>query len=121
MNCLARAALEGRDPNPGRYCCGKCSVGLWRNLLARGLDRQEERLRKGVGESLRGHRAGEGEWRVIPFWYTVLALIDIDLPEARRELQYAAPVLERISARTAPSSLHGRRRHQLAARALSLL
>ena len=45
--CLQRAALDPCNSNPGRYCCGKCTVGLWRNLLAGGLDRQEERLRKG--------------------------------------------------------------------------
>ncbi len=44
MRCLARAADDPRNSNPGLYCCGKCSVGLWRNLLAGGLDRREERL-----------------------------------------------------------------------------
>ena len=121
MSCLARAALDPRNTNPGKYCCGKCSVGLWRNLLAGGLDRREERLRRGVGELLPAHRTGEGKWRVFPFWYTVLALSEMDLPEARKELEYAAPVLERAAQRPLPSSLHGRRRHQLARRALSSL
>jgi hypothetical protein len=120
MNCLARAALDPRNTNPGKYCCGKCSVGLWRNLLSGGLDRQEERLRRGV-ELLRQHRAGEAKWRVFPFWYTVLALIEIDLPEARRELEYAAPALERTAMREMPSGLSGKRRHALARRALSLI
>ena len=39
MRCLERAAKDPRNGNPGLYCCGKCSVGLWRNLLAGGLDR----------------------------------------------------------------------------------
>ena len=34
MKCLERSALDPRHTNPGLYCCGKCSVGLWRNLLA---------------------------------------------------------------------------------------
>ena len=59
FRCLARAALDPRNTNPGRYCCGKCSVGLWRNLLSGGLDRKEERLERGVS-SLRGARDGEG-------------------------------------------------------------
>lgn len=118
LSCLARAALDPRNTNPGKFCCGKCTVGLWRNLLAGGLDRQEERLRKGVGGALRAQRAGEGKWRVFPFWYTVLALSEMDLPEARRELQYAAATLERTARRKAPSSLHGKRRHELAHRAL---
>lgn len=118
--CLARAALDPRHENPGKYCCAKCSVGLWRNLVTGGLDRQEERLRKGVGGMLRAHRAGEGKWRAFPFWYTVLALVEIDLPQAQRELAYAAPVLERTAARAAPTSLHGKRRHELARRALAV-
>ena len=121
MNCLARAALDPRNTNPGKYCCGKCSVGLWRNLLSGGLDRQEERLRKGVGGLLPRYRAGEGKWRVFPFWYTVLALVEIDLPEARRELEYAAPVLERTATRGTPTSLHGKRRQALARRALGAI
>jgi hypothetical protein len=120
MNCLARAALDPRNSNPGKYCCGKCSVGLWRNLLSGGLDRQEERLRKGVG-LLRQYRAGDAKWRVFPFWYTLLALVEIDLPEARHELEYVAPVLQRTATRAVPSSLHGKRRQALARRALGVI
>jgi hypothetical protein len=121
MNCLARAALDPRHANPGKFCCGKCSVGLWRNLLSGGLDRQEERMRKGVGELLRAHRTRDGKWRVFPFWYTVLALAEMDLPEARKELEYAAPVLERTARRPRASSIYPQRRHQLARRALALV
>jgi hypothetical protein len=121
INCLARAALDPRNSNPGKYCCGKCSVGLWRNLLAGGLDRQEERLRKGVGELLRTHRTGLGKWRRFPFWYTVLALAEMDLPESRKELAYVAPVLERMVQRATPSNVYGKRRHELARRALKLI
>src|SRR5262245_22006073 len=31
MRCLARFAGDPQHRNPGLYCCGKCSVGLWRN------------------------------------------------------------------------------------------
>jgi hypothetical protein len=118
MKRLAQAALDPRNTNPGRYCCGKCTVGFWRNLLSGGLDRQEERLRRGVAEALRGMRAGQGKWRVFPFWYTVLALSEMDLPEARAELDYAAPVLESMAKRSPSSSVHGKRRHALAQRVL---
>ncbi|HKY47756.1 MAG TPA: hypothetical protein VJQ79_07230 [Acidimicrobiia bacterium] len=120
MSCLARAAESPRN-NPGQYCCGKCTVGLWRNLLSGGLDRQEERLRKGVGGVLRPQRAGEGKWKVFPFWNTVLALSEMEFPEARQELEYAAPVLERTVKRAPGSSIHGKRRHELAGRALALV
>lgn len=118
MTRLAQAALDPRNSNPGRYCCGKCTVGFWRNLLSGGLDRQEERLRRGVAEALRGMRAGQGKWRVFPFWYTVLALSEMDLPEARAELEYVAAVLEGTARRNPPSSVHGKRRHALACRVL---
>jgi hypothetical protein len=118
LRCLARAAKDPRNTNPGLYCCGKCSVGLWRNLLAGGLDRQEERLQRGTLH-LRAMRDGEHQWRKFPFWYTVLALSEMDSAEARMELKYGAPALERTVRRAVPSALHARRRYELAIRALN--
>src|SRR5262245_15165349 len=68
MRCLARAAEDPRGRNPGLFCCGKCSVGLWRNLLSGGLDRHEERLQRGASH-LRAMRDREYGWRRFPFWY----------------------------------------------------
>jgi hypothetical protein len=119
LRCLARAAEDPRCGNPGLFCCGKCSVGVWRNLLAGGLDRHEERLRSGA-RHLRSMRDGAHRWRRFPFWYTV-ALSEMDNPEAKRELHYAAPVLEHAASRSVPSPLYARRRHQLAVRALARL
>ncbi len=118
MRCLEHAAEDPRNRNPGLYCCGKCSVGLWRNLLAGGLDRREERLRRGASH-LRSMRDGEHQWRRFPFWYTVLALSEMDTAEARTELKYAAPVLERAASRAVPSAVYGRRRYELAVRTLN--
>ena len=118
MRCLGRAAEDPRHGNPGLYCCGKCSVGLWRNLLAGGLDRREERLRRGALH-LRSMRDGEHQWRRFPFWYTVLALSEMDLPAAKQELAYAAPALERTANRTPAATTYARRRHALAQRALA--
>lgn len=117
MRCLVRAAEDPRKRNPGLYCCGKCSVGLWRNLLSGGLARREERLRHGALH-LRSVRDGEHGWRKFPFWYTVLALSEMDMTEARAELKYAAPALERTATRPAASAVYARRRRELAARAL---
>jgi hypothetical protein len=121
MHSVAHGEHDPRYRNPGVYCCGKCTVSMWRNLASGGLDRHEERLRKGVGQFLRLKRAGQGKWRVFPFWYTVLALTEMDVPEARDELGYVAPVLERTAQRAAPASTHGKRRHELARRALESL
>jgi hypothetical protein len=117
--CLARAAEDPRKQNPGLYCCGKCSVGMWRNLLSGGLDRREERLQRGAMH-LRPVRDGEG-WRAFPFWYTVLALSEMESRDARAELTYAAPALERATARPSSSSVYTQRRQALAARVLSTL
>jgi hypothetical protein len=118
MQHLARAAEDPRKRNPGLYCCGKCSVGLWRNLLAGGLDRREERLRRGALH-LRSIRDGEHGWRKFPFWYAVLALSEMDNREAKAELKYASPALERAAGRAVPSAVYARRRHELACRTLT--
>ena len=120
MRCLARAAEDTRKPNPGLYCCGKCSVGFWRNLLTGGLNRREERLRRGALH-LRSVRDGDHGWRKFPFWYTVLALSEMDSHEAKAELKYAAPALERAANRAVPSAVYARRRQELAARTLNRL
>jgi hypothetical protein len=120
MRCLARAAADPRHGNPGLFCCGQCSVGLWRNLLAGGLDRRDERLQRGASH-LRSMRDGEQQWRRFPFWYTVLALSEMDSVEARTELTYAAPALERAASRAVPSAAYARRRHELAVRTLNAL
>jgi len=121
MRCLVRAAADPRNQNPGLFCCGKCSVGLWRNLLGGGLDRRDERLQCGASH-LRSVRDGEYGWRRFPFWYTVLALTEMDGPEARAELKHAAPELERTANRpAAPPAIYARRRRELAVRALNRL
>ena len=120
MRCLARAAEDPRGGNPGLFCCGKCSVGLWRNLLAGSLDRHEERLSRGASH-LRSMRDDGHQWRKFPFWYTVLALSEMDSSEARTELKHAAPALERTANRAIPSARYARRRHELAVRTLNSL
>jgi hypothetical protein len=120
LRCLARAAADPRNTNPGLFCCGKCSVGLWRNLLAGSLDRQEERLQRGASH-LRSMRDAEQGWRKFPFWYTVLALSEMDGGAARTELKHAAPALERAARRATPSALYARRRQEVAVRALNRL
>ena len=66
-------------------------------------------------------RAGEHQWRRFPFWYTVLALSEMDMTEAKAELKHAAPALERTASRPAASAVYARRRQELASRSLSHL
>ena len=118
MRCLERAENDPRNGNPGLFCCGKCSVGVWRNLLAGGLDRQEEAVATRCVASAIDARQQQ-EWRRFPFWYTVLTLSEMDSAEAKSELKYAAPALERAARRPVPSAVYARRRHELAVRALN--
>ncbi|HVJ17969.1 MAG TPA: hypothetical protein VM686_21260 [Polyangiaceae bacterium] len=120
LGVLERASQDPRNTNPGTYCCGKCTVGLWRNLLSGGLDRREERLTRGV-ERLRSRRDDKGGWRAFPFWYSVLALSEMDVPVASRELRHAAPVLERTVDRRPGAGAFAERRQELARRALGRL
>ena len=40
---VEKATTQSPRNTPGAYCCGKCTVGLWRNILAGGLDRNASR------------------------------------------------------------------------------
>ncbi len=86
-----------RQPS-GRYCCAQCSVGLWRHLLAGGLDHQQDRLRHGIS-TLTSRRTPDGRWKTYPFYYTLLALLDMPLAEAQTELEYVAPACARLLSR----------------------
>ena len=95
----------------GMYCCGKCSVALWRHLLVGGLSEidSERFLAAGLAK-LKTCRDGKGRWRVFPFHYTLLALAEIDLRAANGELQYAAASLERSLKRPLANKYDNRRR-----------
>jgi hypothetical protein len=79
----------------GMFCCGKCSVAYWRNLAIGGLPDPEKNLKEGM-KTLKSHRKVGGGWRRFPFYYTVLALTDIDPGYAKEELRYVAPTCERL-------------------------
>jgi hypothetical protein len=117
QRCLERWERDRGRGNPGTYCCGTCTIGLWRHLVAGGLDRQPLRLRRGIGH-LRLFRDGKGGWRKHPFWYTVLALSEMDFGDAAKELRYAAPLLHAAVSRRAGASSYAARRRQLASRVL---
>jgi len=108
--------LSHEDRTPGMYCCGTCSAAYWRNLSAGGLRSRDRELRAGL-KNLKEHRDGKGRYRRYPFWYTMLALSDIDLPGVRQEIKYATPVLERFIRRE-PADRYSVRRHDLAHRLL---
>jgi hypothetical protein len=63
-------------------------------------------------------RTGDGRWRRFPFYYTVLALHEMNVKPALDELRYAAPVLER-SLKRASGDKYAARRRTLAERVLA--
>lgn len=107
----------------GVYCCGTCSVALWRHLAVSGEVDDRRRIENGLAE-LRRARDGEGRWRRFPFYYTLLALSDMDHPAAIDEVHYALPVIERVLRRFQKQALrnanseHERRRQTVLERLL---
>jgi len=111
-------ALNSAGPSSrGFFCCGTCSASLFRHLAVGGLDKNEKRLVNGL-KALKSYREGNGRWGRFPFFYTLLALNEIKLKQAIKEMQYAAPVCERYLKRTKPNNKYSVRRHDLCERVL---
>jgi hypothetical protein len=109
---IMRALMSCETPTRvrGFYCCGTCTAALWRHLAVGGLNKSRKRLGAGL-KVLRKYRDGNGKWRRFPFYYTLLALSEIDDERAIDEMRYAAPVCERLVRRyRAISRLAVRRR-----------
>jgi len=118
---LRKAELRERNcgrPWLGQYCCGACSVGLWRHLAVGGLEDGERHLAAGM-KALEAHRLGNGRWRRYPFHYTLLVLSEIDARGALAEMRHAAPVLERALRRPPRDDPHDARRRAVAERVLA--
>lgn len=103
----------------GTYCCGRCSCAYWRGLAAGGFTSQKKRLAAGM-KVLKSCRDGEGKWRRFPFYYTLLALSEINAPGAIAEMRYAAGVCERYLKRRAKDDVMAGRRRDLAERILAM-
>jgi hypothetical protein len=103
---------ESLGKRAGTYCCGPCTVGLWRHLTVGGFGSYSKNLPKGV-EVLKKFRDGKGAWGRFPFYYTLLTLSEIDHPAARNELSYAKPAIEKKLRRVNKNSKFSQRRHDL--------
>ena len=101
----------------GMYCCARCSCALWRCLSAGGIENGERILAAGI-KTLKSFRDGRGRWKRFPFYYTLLVLNEIELPGARKEMQYAAPACERLLKRQTKRDKISKRRRILAERIL---
>ena len=87
-------------------------------MTAGGLSRREARLSGGL-KYLKEHRDDRGRWRRFPFYYTLLALIEVPGRAADSEMRYAARGLERMLKRRARGDRFDARRRVVAERVLS--
>lgn len=105
------------DTNPnGTFCCGRCTPAFWRHWWAGDFAGKEAFLVKGL-RFLGTRHDEEGGWLRYPFAYTVYALMEIELDEARRELRYARPRMER-SLKAVRSGVFAERKSRIFAQAL---
>ncbi len=81
-----REPQDRRHPHYGMYCCGICSVALWRHLTISDVPGAEHRVAAGL-KIVRQRRKGDGRWRIFPYFYTLLALLEIDSSAAREEMR----------------------------------
>jgi hypothetical protein len=98
--------------------CAHSGIGLMRYVAAKDGDRAHDWLERHV-KRLSARRDGTGRWKGLPFYYTLLALSEIDLPAARQELGYAVPACERVLKRRSRADSTARRRRGIVHRALS--
>jgi hypothetical protein len=112
-----KSRLGPADCAPGMYCCGTCSVAYWRHLMVGGLANQEKALVAGM-KDLKRHRDGKGRWRRFPFYYTLLALAELDLKGAVDEMRYAVPSCERALKARGMTNRYGVRKVELLERVL---
>jgi hypothetical protein len=103
----------------GFYCCGICTVSLWRHLAAGGLDKPVPRFRDGL-RVLTSCRSDTHRWNRFPFFYTLLALTEMDVPGARTELRWAAPAAGRSLRALHGTGRFAKRRRAVLEQALAL-
>ncbi len=107
--CYSRSCVIGE--------CAHSSVGLMRYLAMREVDDAEQRLQSHI-QILSRQRNGKGRWKRFPFYYTLLALLEIGLPLARDEMRYTAPACERCLRRSPTDDVFYRRRRTIVQKVL---
>lgn len=116
MRALKRWEDDGKPA--GTYCCGPCTVGLWRHLNVGGLPKYNKNLPEGI-KVLHDMHDGAGRWGRFPFFYTLLALSEIDHPLAQKEINYAMPECERIFNRLNKKNKFSKRKRDLLMRVMA--
>jgi len=115
---IAHVRERHPDTPRGTFCCPFCTVSVWRNATAGGLRTFTPELAAGLRQ-LRSRRDTAGGWRTYPFFYTLSALLEIDLPAARAELRHAAPRCARLLRKLRAQAPYAERRRELLRRVLA--
>ena len=117
----AIAWMQESAPNyqDGTFCCGRCTLAFWRHYWVGDFANKEALIGRGL-QGLREYRIGDGKWRRYPFYYTIYALLSLELDSAREELRYAQPVMERL-VRISRIGGYAQRRQAILAQALKRL
>ncbi len=92
--------------------CAHSSIAYMRDAAS---DRSGDH-RKWIEDHLhviREHRDGTGRWKRFPFYYTLLALLEVGTPSANAELEYARPACRRVIGRASNGDYVTRRRRIL--------
>jgi hypothetical protein len=105
-------ASEAAGKPLGTFCCGPCTIGLWRYLNAGGLPEYQKYISDGL-RALHSNRDETGKWGRFPFYYTLLALSEIDDESAMKEINYAMTACERALKRMNKSNMFSRRKRDL--------
>lgn len=114
---MLKASDEAGKP-AGTFCCGACTIGLWRYLNAGGLPQYQQYFSDGL-QALHSNRDETGKWRRFPFYYTLLALSEIDDPLAMKEINYALPECERALKRLRQGNKFSNRKRDLLLRLMN--
>jgi hypothetical protein len=94
---LARRIFEDERSialSTGDYCCGTCSVSLWRCLEVGGYPKYTKALENGI-HRLAEFREEKGGWRRFPFYYTLLCLTEVPNEDAVSEIRHQLPTILR--------------------------
>jgi hypothetical protein len=79
--------IKSQTLETGDYCCGTCSVSLWRYMNSGGFGEYSKIYSTGL-RNLAVYRSEKGGWRRYPFYYTMLALWESKDPISRQEINF---------------------------------
>jgi hypothetical protein len=83
---------------PGYFCCPACAVSRWRVMSAGRPEGWESILELGLQRLAAEPIADNGCWRRFPFYYTLLALSEMPLPEAAVQARRVRAAARRAAA-----------------------